>query len=148
MTNTSALADLVDELVQTERSYVKRIRILKDSYADPLRSYARSKDTAIIPAYDAKILFGNIDQLVPANEAFLHDLELMLSPDGPRTVGGIGDVALHHFKALRAFDCYKHYYSKRTEAQTIFQREMAKKSSTGFAAFVEVRVFVLIILPH
>lgn len=119
---------------------MKKLRILKDSYADPLRSYARSKETAIIPAYEANILFGNIDQLVPVNEAFLRDLELMVAPDGEHKVGGIGDVALKHFKTLKAFDCYKRYYTKREEAQTIFKREMERKSSTGFAAFVEVRV--------
>lgn len=140
LTNTSALMDLVNELVSTERTYVQRLRILKDSYADPLRSYARSKDTAIIAPYEAKILFGNVDQLLPVNEAFLHDLEQMLAPDGAQTVGGVGDVALHHFKELRAFECYKQYYSKREEAQAIFKREMSKKSSTGFAAFVEVGI--------
>lgn len=138
MANTSALSDLMNELVTTERTYVQRLRILKDSYADPLRSYARSKDTAIIPPYEAKILFGNIDQLVLANEALLHDLEQMIAPDGAQTVGGIGDVLLYHFKDLKAFECYKQYYSKREEAQAIFRREMTKKSSTGFAAFVEV----------
>lgn len=111
---------------------------MKESYADPLRSYARSKDTALIAAYDAKILFGNIDQLLPANEALLHDLEQMLTPDGAQTVGGVGDVVLYHFRDMKAFECYKQYYSKREEAQAIFRREMAKKSSTGFAAFVEV----------
>lgn len=114
--------------------------MLKNSYADPLRSYARSKDTAIIAAYEAKILFGNIDQLLPCNEAFLQDLEQMVSLAGAQTVGGVGDVALHHFKELRAFECYKQYYVKREEAQAIFKREMAKKSSTGFSAFVEVRL--------
>lgn len=136
--NARGLSDLIDELVSTEDTYVKRIRILKTSYADPLRSYARSKDTAIIPGYVANTLFGNIDQLVPANEAFLRDLQQMMSPDGPHTVGGVGDVALHHFKDLRAFDCYKNYYVKREEAQVLFKQEISKKSSGGFAAFVEV----------
>lgn len=115
--------------------------MLKDAYADPLRSYARSKDTAIIPAYEAKILFGNIDNLVPVNEAFLKDLETMQSPNGPAAVGDIGDVALHHFRNLRAFDCYKQYYVKREEAQAIFKKEMMKKSSTGFSAFIEVSTY-------
>lgn len=139
LTNNSALADLVNELVTTERNYVQRLRLLKELYADPLRQYARSKDTAIIPAYEAKVLFGNIDQIVPSNEAFLRDLEQMMTPSGPRTIGGVGDVALHHFSKLRTFDCYKQYYHKREEAQAIFKREMAKKSSTGFAPFIEVR---------
>ncbi len=52
----------------------------------------------IIPGYVANTLFGNIDQLVPANEAFLRDLQQMMSPDGPHTVGGVGDVALPPFQ--------------------------------------------------
>lgn len=64
----------------------------------------------------------------------------MGEPDGPRTVGGIGDVALRHFRDLRGFEHYKGYYSKREEAQSIFEREMVKKSS-GFAAYIDVSCF-------
>ncbi|EGN93023.1 hypothetical protein SERLA73DRAFT_98341 [Serpula lacrymans var. lacrymans S7.3] len=136
MTNTSALADVINELVSTERSYVRRLRILKSEYADPLRSFSRSKSTAILPPYEAKTLFGNIDNLLPVNETFLTDLEKMLAPNGAKTVGGVGDVALRHFKDLRGFEHYKQYYIKREEAQSIFEREVMKKSS-GFAAFID-----------
>lgn len=136
MTNTTAIQDIINELVSTERSYVKRLRVLKHDYADPLRSYARSKETAIIPAYEANTLFGNIDALLPVNEAFLADLERMIAPDGPQIVGGIGDVALRHFKELRGFDLYKQFYVKREEAQLIFEREITKKSR--FYTFVDV----------
>ncbi|KII94880.1 hypothetical protein PLICRDRAFT_33706 [Plicaturopsis crispa FD-325 SS-3] len=136
MTDASALADIINELVTTERSYVKRLHTLKHDYADPLRRFSRNKDTLILPAYEAKTLFGNVDNLLPVNEAFLADLERMVLPDGPNTVGGIGDVVLKHFKDIRGFEHYKQYYIKREEAQTIFEREMAKRSS-GFAAFID-----------
>ncbi|THH09714.1 hypothetical protein EW146_g8604, partial [Bondarzewia mesenterica] len=136
LTDSSAIQDIVNELVSTERSYVKRLHILKFDYADPLRTFARNKDTAILPAYEAKTLFGNVDNLLPVNESFLADLEKMVLPDGPQTVGYIGDVALRHFKELRGFDQYKQYYVKREEAQAIFEREMSKRSS-GFAAYVD-----------
>ena len=138
MTDSSALADQINEFITTERSYVKKLIILKHDYADPLRSFARSKETAILPPYEAKILFGDIDNLLPVNEAFLADLEKMLEKDGSRTVGGLGDVALRHFRDLRGFEHYKQYYSKREEAQGIFERELAKRSSS-FAAFIDVR---------
>jgi len=141
MAESSILTDVINELVTTERSYVKRLRILKQDYADPLRKFSRNKDTAILPPYEAKTLFGNVDNLLPVNEAFLADLEKMLAPNGAKTVGGIGDVALRHFRDLRGFEYYKGYYDKREEAQSIFLREMAKKSS-GFAAFIEVCPFV------
>ncbi|KAJ3525962.1 hypothetical protein NM688_g8322 [Phlebia brevispora] len=121
-----ALADVINELVATERSYVKRLRILRDEYAKPLREYSRTKDTLIIPPYEAKVLFGNIDQLLPVNEAFLEDLETMLVPDGQQLVGGVGDVALKHFKDLKGFECYRQYYAKREEAQSIFEKEIRK----------------------
>jgi hypothetical protein len=137
-TSSSAIEDILNEFVATERSYVKRLRTLKHDYADPLRTFARSKDTAIISLYDANTLFGNLDNLLPVNEALLADLEKMASPEGPQTVGYIGDVALRHFKDLHGFEQYKQYYVKREEAQSIFEREMSKRSS-GFAAFVDVR---------
>ena len=39
MTNTSAFADITKELITTERNYVKKLRILKTDYADPLRNF-------------------------------------------------------------------------------------------------------------
>ncbi|KAF8639693.1 hypothetical protein AX17_000955 [Amanita inopinata Kibby_2008] len=136
MTDSSALASVINELVTSERSYVNRLQILKNDYADPLRNFARSKETAILQAYEAKTLFGNIDNLLPVNEAFLTDLEKMMAPNGPRIVGGVGDVALRHFKELRGFEQYKQYYIKREEAQMIFEREVSKRSSR-FGAFID-----------
>ncbi len=133
---SNALIDITNELVATERSYVNRLRSLKTDYAEPLRFFSKNKDTAIIPPYEAKTLFGNIDQLLPINEAFLEDLEKMVAPGGSETVGGMGDVALKHFKDLKGFENYKQYYAKREEAQGIFEREMRKAS--GFSAFVDV----------
>ncbi|KAF4602112.1 hypothetical protein EYR40_005316 [Pleurotus pulmonarius] len=136
LTNTSALTSVINELVSTERSYVQRIRTLKNDYADPLRKFSRSKETAIIPSYEAKTLFGNIDNLVPVNEAFLADLDAMMASNDEGPVGGIGDICLKHFKELKGFEHYKQYYTKREEAQSIFEREIAKRSS-GFAAFID-----------
>ncbi|KAF8204714.1 RhoGEF domain-containing protein [Pholiota molesta] len=131
----SALASVINELLTSERTYVKRLQILKNDYADPLRNFSRSKDTAIIPAYEAKTLFGNIDNLLPVNEAFLTDLEKMAAPNG-KAVGGVGDVALRHFKELRGFEQYKQYYVKREDAQAIFEKEASKRSSR-FTQYVD-----------
>ena len=106
--------------------------MLKHHYANPLRRFARSKDMVIIPAYEAKTLFGNINNLLPVNEAFLTDLERMAAPNGHKIVGGVGDVALRHFKELCGFEQYKQYYVKREDAQAMFEREVLRKSS-GFA---------------
>ncbi|TFK55525.1 hypothetical protein OE88DRAFT_1731207 [Heliocybe sulcata] len=135
LTNTSALNDLISELVSTERSYVARLKILKKDYADPLRSFAKAKDTMIIPIYEAKALFGNLDQIIPVNEAFLADLEDMLET-GQTTGFCIGDVALKHFRDLHGFKCYKDYYANREDAQRIFRTE-TKRSGSQFALYIE-----------
>jgi hypothetical protein len=137
----SALASVINELLTSERTYVKRLQILKNDYADPLRNFSRSKDTAIIPAYEAKTLFGNIDNLLPVNEAFLTDLEKMAAPNG-KAVGGVGDVALRHFKELRGFEQYKQYYVKREDAQAIFEKEASKRSSR-FTQYVDVSLQIV-----
>ena len=134
MTNTSAFADLVKELITTERNYVKKMRILKTDYADPLRSYSKDKHTAIIGPYEAKTLFGNIDQLLPVNEAFLADLEKM-DRDG-NSNPGVGDVALKHFKKLKGFEKYGQYFAKHEEVQRLLEQEQKKNSR--FAEFIEV----------
>ncbi|KAI1796072.1 hypothetical protein LXA43DRAFT_988206 [Ganoderma leucocontextum] len=133
MTNTSAFADLVKELIATERNYVKKIRILKTEYADPLRSYSKDKHTAIIGPYEAKTLFGNIDQLLPVNEAFLADLEKM-DRDGNGNPG-VGDVALKHFKKLKGFEKYGQYFAKHEEVQKLMEQEQKKNSR--FAEYIE-----------
>ncbi|KAJ3545378.1 hypothetical protein NMY22_g2470 [Coprinellus aureogranulatus] len=121
LTDTSALNSVITEL---------------NDYADPLRNFSRSSETAIIGTYEAKTLFGNIDNLLPVNEAFLTDLEKMLAPNGANLIGGVGDVCLKHFLEYKGFEQYKHYYAKREEAQTIFEREMSKRGSR-FLQFIE-----------
>jgi len=64
------------------------------SYADPLRKFARDDMSRIIPLYEAKTLFCNIDVIVSAAALFLADLEAMFSTGaGPATVG---DVCIRH----------------------------------------------------
>lgn len=86
-------------------------------------------------------MFGNVDSLLPVNEAFLDDLEKMMTPDGTQTVGGVGDVCLEHFKNRRGFEQYKQYYVKREEAQSILERQTARRTS-AFAQYIDVRARV------
>ena len=46
----------------------------------------------ILPAYEAKVIFSNIDQIVSASEALLRDLEE--KPNGE----DVGDVCLRHVR--------------------------------------------------
>ena len=50
----------------------------------------------ILPLYEAKTLFANIDAIVPANTAFLFDLEQMARSGEGRP--WIGDICLKHVR--------------------------------------------------
>lgn len=155
------LEPLVTELLTTERTYVRRLRALKtvrppcrrlyvksgqsadpacryfgQTYADPLRIFAKDPSMAIIPSYNATALFGNLDVLLAVNEAFLADLERIGAGGGPL---GIGDVALRHFRDLRAFDCYRHYYDACEDAQAMLSDMVARRRN--FAEFVAASKF-------
>jgi hypothetical protein len=103
------------ELVDTERSYVKRIKTLWEvskeltsslsvsadflypttmqAYAEPLRKLASHEDTKIIPKYQAQTLFGNIEALLKTNTSFLVALERHLKErETGRITMSLGDV--------------------------------------------------------
>lgn len=70
------------------------LKLTFQAYADPLRHFAKSPSTSIIPVYAAKTLFGNIDAVLPAALAFLADLESMWASGQAEQV--VGDVCLKH----------------------------------------------------
>jgi hypothetical protein len=90
------LQNLLRELFDTEKSYVRRLDILQNvcalcdklarsvksklcssfqSYAKPLKAYARRKETAIISIFEANSIFGNVERLHALNAQFLADWE-------------------------------------------------------------------------
>ncbi|TIC28492.1 hypothetical protein E3Q10_03156 [Wallemia mellicola] len=120
--NQQSFSQQLNELVSTEKSYVKRITALKLNYSDPLRQFAKHKDTQIINLFDAKTLFGNIDQLVTANTAFLNELE-------HANEFNIGNICLAHFPN---FTCYNQYYFNRQKSVDLFKDLLKKKSFVEF----------------
>ncbi|OWZ53685.1 hypothetical protein C368_04069 [Cryptococcus neoformans 125.91] len=127
------LTNVIDELVRTERSYLSRIHALKTAYADRLRLYSKDPNQQLIPPYEAKAMFANIELIVPASMAFLGDLEGMLRSGHAEDL--VGDVCLKHFKTLRTFDPYRTYLSKQDESQKLFQDSL--KKFIGFGTFIE-----------
>ncbi|WVW79055.1 hypothetical protein I302_101018 [Kwoniella bestiolae CBS 10118] len=130
---SNRLNNLIEELVRTERSYLSRIHALKTSYADRLRLFSRDPNQQLIPPYEAKAMFANIEAIVPASASFLTDLDAMMQSG--RAEDLVGDVCLRHFKNLRTFDPYRTYLSKQDESQKLFQDSL--KKFHGFASFIE-----------
>lgn len=118
----SRLFGRVQELIDTERSYVKRIDVLYHKYAVPLRTLAKDRDRAIIPLYEAQKLFGNIGEIAGANRAFLNDLERLASQGHQALLAGLGDVLYNH---MSCFSCYTEYFANFEKAKHI-ERTLAK----------------------
>ncbi|EPQ30883.1 uncharacterized protein PFL1_01780 [Pseudozyma flocculosa PF-1] len=128
----------VQELIDTERSYIRRIEALHQKYAVPLRRLAKDRDTAIIPIYEAQRLFGNIGEIVGANQAFLNDLDA-LAASGPDAIrAGLGDVVYRH---MSCFSCYTDYLANFEKAKHI-ERTLAKHR--GFQEFADRTKYAMV----
>ncbi|KAJ2740293.1 hypothetical protein GGI20_005886, partial [Coemansia sp. BCRC 34301] len=123
-------SNVIAELIATERSYVEKMRALIDIYAVPLRSAARSANNALIPAYDAHVVFGNIERVSEVNERFLGDLEAWHrgEMDPSET---IGSLCRDHFVD---FHVYKRYINGYQHALAM-SRELEAKNPL-YAAFL------------
>ncbi|GAC77159.1 hypothetical protein PANT_25c00006 [Moesziomyces antarcticus T-34] len=120
----------VQELIDTERSYVNRIDVLHQKYAIPLRTLAKDRDTAIIPLYEAQRLFGNIGEIAGANRAFLNDLERLASQGQDSLRAGLGDVLYNH---MSCFSCYTEYFANFEKAKHIEQTLAKHRAFCDFA---------------
>ncbi|KAJ2613424.1 hypothetical protein EV177_002540 [Coemansia sp. RSA 1804] len=123
--------NVIQELIETERSYVEKLRALIDIYAVPLRSAARSANNALIPAYDAHVIFGNIERVSEVNERFLGDLEAWNRGEmDPKET--IGSLCRDHFVD---FHVYKRYINGYQHALAS-SRELEAKNPL-YAAFLQ-----------
>ncbi|KDN38200.1 hypothetical protein K437DRAFT_259490 [Tilletiaria anomala UBC 951] len=123
--NWNKLQDRLMELLETERSYVKRIEILNSCYAIPLRQLSRDRDTAILPLYEAQRLFGNIGEIVGANKAFLQQLESLMQGGLKHALQGLGDAMYQH---MMCCSCYNEYFANIEKAKHIEQTMSKKKT--------------------
>jgi hypothetical protein len=52
-----------------------KLNSITQSYAKPLKAFARRKETAIISIFEANSIFGNVERLHTLNAQFLADWE-------------------------------------------------------------------------
>ncbi|KAI8449466.1 hypothetical protein BY996DRAFT_6418430 [Phakopsora pachyrhizi] len=70
--------DYMPSVESTEKTYLKRINALNQSYTIPLRQFSKSSSTRIIDKYEATSMFGKIEYIVKANQSLLLVLETCL----------------------------------------------------------------------
>ncbi|KAJ1944190.1 hypothetical protein FBU59_002671, partial [Linderina macrospora] len=121
--------NVIAELISTERSYVAKLRALIDIYAVPLRSAARSANNTLIPAYDAHVIFGNIERVHEVNERFLGDLEAWQRGEmDPKET--IGSLCRDHFVDFHVYKRYINGYHHALESSRALEAKSA--SYAGF----------------
>ncbi|TKA57036.1 hypothetical protein B0A53_00992 [Rhodotorula sp. CCFEE 5036] len=123
------------ELWVTEESYLRKITSLLQDYAQPLRTFSKKRETAIIPAFEATHLFTNIEQLVPISVAFekdLKDVAQRAQNERQRVPEGFGEVILAHVEQMAP---YKKWLANVSASEAI-RRELDKHNSS-FREFVE-----------
>jgi hypothetical protein len=67
-------AQVIDELIATERSYVKSLRVIVDVYDKPLRDREKSNRGKILDKAELDTLFLNIVEILRVNERLVKDL--------------------------------------------------------------------------
>lgn len=143
---------------EAESSHVCFFHFAEKLYANPLRDFARNRDTEIVPLFDAKLMFGNIEAILPANEAFLHDLKESLHPvNGYRAPEHWANVTLRHVSEisfrvsslchlltsmfgllqLRHFSSLYPAYILNLESAKASERELRRRNA-AFRNFIEV----------
>ncbi|KAG0318287.1 hypothetical protein BGZ99_005780 [Dissophora globulifera] len=122
-------SDALQELVETEISYNKRMQDLVNVY---LRE-ARCAVTALNPPlskYEVQVIFSNIEKIVAVSSNFIKDLRDYQS--GSLQNGCLGDICR---KNLQVMECYKQYLMRYKRAQET--HSALNKKSAGYRALQE-----------
>lgn len=127
------LQNLLQEFVQTERSYVNRLRILCESYYKPLKSFAAHKTTTIVSKYDTNLMFANVDRLYVLNMSFLADFEKAVSS---RSVNW-GRVIEEHMAYFAESTAYPKYLQSAEQGREVMRRHLARSKSAGLSEFAD-----------
>ncbi|EGF98559.1 uncharacterized protein MELLADRAFT_113447 [Melampsora larici-populina 98AG31] len=135
-TDHKAILALFTELVITERTYLRRITALNQSYGVPLRQFSSAKHTKIIEKYEATTMFGKIESLVKASTNLLavleRSLEILQKAD-PATAqhSWSEEIASELLHIQRPYRDYLGSYD------TIKETEQKLKRTDGFRQFCE-----------
>ena len=107
---------ILDEMLVSERSFVRYLRALVDVYFEPLMEESRRGGFISEPAVDA--IFGNVPGLLALNQALLQKLEVLLLPE--TQIGTLTDqsmaVALIFIEHSALFRGYAFYASNHMHA--------------------------------
>ena len=93
ISNLSNAPQVYQELINTEKSYIKDLSLICDVFLQPVR------DLGILKTFEIVTLFSNIEELIGVNQALLNDLEAA-------GVEGVGEVFQKHAEKFKIYAAY------------------------------------------
>lgn len=99
--DTTKRSQVAKEMLESERSYLQGLHKLRNLYISPLMRSVLSREKA-------KILFGNIDEIIGLSETFLKELDDRFSAWS--NVSTIGDIFLKYAMFFKMYVMYTNGY--------------------------------------
>ncbi|KAH8914297.1 hypothetical protein BT69DRAFT_1290419, partial [Atractiella rhizophila] len=120
-------------------SSLSPLKFPTNNYALPLRTFAKDKNSLIIPPFEARVLFGNVEALLGLNEQFLGVLEGMRIGEEVERGAGVEWAGIIKDWMSRFSVPYTSYLSSYPQAKGIENSLMATTSQwrSGFSRFCE-----------
>jgi hypothetical protein len=113
------------ELLETERNYVRDLKLIVDVFLQPIRKQQ------LLTTFEIVSLFGNIESLVPLNEGFIEELELLVEKkESEATIGEI----FSYFAPIM-MKPYCNYCSNQPNVRERIKQY--QQANAGFDAFVK-----------
>jgi len=117
-------AAIINEMLETERSYMRDLQTIIDIYKKPIQQ------TNVIPEEAIGTIFANIEMILTISDEFLRDLECLIKlPDNQQCIGKIFVDKAQFLKG------YKLYCANFTLAQQTLKK--LKDEVPAFAEFLE-----------
>lgn len=110
---------------------MRKLNWLVQGYARPLRALATSRTKAVLPRFEAANIFGNIEEILKVNTAFLKALEKI--GDESKTLGSVC------VEFASRFEVYRPYLQAHADAEQLSVNE--EKRNKTYRDFLEKRKY-------
>jgi hypothetical protein len=118
---------ILEEILETERSYLRKLRLVVNLVKEPLSIQIKNKSTTLITPQQLEKLFSNMDEIIGTSAAFMEVLERRIQKQQD-----IGEVFLDLAPSIKTV--YTKYTETHWEALSVMD-ELEKKES--FISFLE-----------
>lgn len=114
--NEAKRTRVAQEILETERTYVKALKSLHQYYIIPLCEHLQSDQEPIIDHAQRSNIFGNIEEILGLAQSFLQALEIKLQNWGPMQT--LGDTFKTHAMFFKIYVMYTNQYQEGVKGIT------------------------------